>query len=124
MGGLIDFGVAGENVDERTYILTPRGEVDVLTAPQLGRRLLGLVDSGKTLMIVDLSKVTFMDSTGLGVLLDALRQLTSRHGKLALVCPTERILRPFQVSGLVGYLPIFSSREAALGGIAGSAAPA
>jgi len=120
MGGIIDFGVGEEDVDERTYILTPRGEVDVLTAPQLGRRLLGLVDAGKTIMIVDLSKVTFMDSTGLGVLLDALRQLTKRHGKLGLVCPTERILRPFQVSGLTGYLQIFSTREAALGGLHGA----
>lgn len=117
MGGLIDFGVGEEALGERTCILTPHGEVDMVTAPQLGRRLLGLVDAGKTLMIVDLSKVTFMDSTGLGVLLDALRHLTSRHGRLALVCPTERILRPFQVSGLVGYLPIFSSREAAISGV-------
>ena len=116
MGGLIDFGVGEEAVDEHTLIITPRGEVDVLTAPQLGRRLIGLVDAGKTLMVVDLSKVTFMDSTGLGVLLDALRQITSRHGRMALVCPTERILRPFQVSGLVSYLPIFPTREAALGG--------
>ena len=114
MGALHDFGMGDEAVDERTHILTPRGEVDVLTAPQLGRRLLGLADAGKTKMVVDLSMVTFMDSTGLG----ALRQLTSRHGGLALVCPTERVLRPFQVSGLVGYLPIFSSREAALGGLA------
>jgi anti-sigma B factor antagonist len=117
MGGMIEFGVGEETVGEHTCILTPRGEVDMVTAPRLGRRLLGLADAGRTLMIVDLSKVTFMDSTGLGVLLDALRQLTSRHGRLALVCPTERILRPFQVSGLVGYLPIFSSREAALSGV-------
>jgi anti-sigma B factor antagonist len=121
MGRLIDFGVGEEAVDEHTHILTPHGDVDIHTAPQLGRRLLGLADAGKKLMIVDLSKVTFMDSTGLGVLLDALRQLATRHGRLALVCPTERILRPFQVSGLIGYLPIFSSREAALGGITGAA---
>lgn len=113
----IDFGIGDEPVDERTHILTPHGEVDIVTAPRLGRRLLGFADAGKTMMVVDLSRVTFMDSTGLGVLLDALRQLTSRHGNLALVCPTERVLRPFQVSGLVGHLPIFASREAALGGL-------
>ena len=116
----MDFGMGEEPVDEHTHILTPHGEVDILTAPQLGRRLLGLADAGKTMMVVDLSMVTFMDSTGLGVLLDALRQLTSRRGNLALVCPTERVLRPFQVSGLVGHLPIFASREAALGGLAGT----
>jgi anti-sigma B factor antagonist len=62
--------------------------------------------------------VTFMDSTGIGVLIDALRRLTGRRGHLALVCPTERILRPFEITGLVGYLTIFSTREEALGALA------
>ena len=56
-------------------------------------------------MVVDLSEVTFMDSTGIGVLLNALRHLSGRRGGLVLVCPTERVLRPFQVTGLVGHLP-------------------
>jgi anti-sigma B factor antagonist len=69
-------------------------------------------------VVVDLSNVTFMDSTGIGVLLNALRRLRSRKGGLVLVCPTERILRPFQITGLVDHLRIFSSREQALGGLA------
>jgi anti-sigma B factor antagonist len=118
MRGPVDFGVADEAIDERTHIVTPRGEVDALTAPQLGRWLLGLTEAGITRVVVDLSKVTFMDSTGIGVLLNALRHLTSRRGGLVLVCPTERILRPFQVTGLVGHLRIFGTREEALGGLA------
>jgi anti-sigma B factor antagonist len=118
MPGMIDFGLRDEPVDERTHVVAPRGEVDSLTAPQLGRRLLGLVDDGKRRLVVDLSSVTFMDSTGIGVLLNALRQLASRRGQLVLVCPTERVIRPFKVTGLVGYLPIFRSREEALGGLA------
>jgi anti-sigma B factor antagonist len=118
MGGLIEFGLSDEPVDERTHVVAPRGEVDALTAPQLGKRLLGLAEQGKTGVVVDLSGVTFMDSTGIGVLLNALRALTSRDGRLVLVCPTERILRPFQVTGLVEHLRIFRSREEALGGLA------
>jgi anti-sigma B factor antagonist len=121
MGGASQFGVGAEAVDEHTHVVTPHGEVDVVTAPQLGRCLLGLAEGGGTSVVVDLSEVTFMDSTGIGVLLDALRQLTRRRGSLALVCPTERVLRPFQVTGLVGLLPIFGSREEALGGLAAGA---
>ena len=117
MGRFIDFAVGDEAIDDHTHVVTPRGDVDALTAPKLGRRLLGLAEEGKTRLVVDLSNVTFMDSTGIGVLLNALHNLSKRHGGLALVCPTERILRPFQVSGLVGYLPIFSSREAAISGV-------
>ena len=93
-----------------------------MTAPQLGRRLLSLAEEGKIRVVVDLSQVTFMDSTGIGVLLNALRQLRQRKGALVLVCPTERILRPFQVTGLVDHLRTFRSREQALGGLAGATA--
>ena len=117
MWRLIDFGLSDEAVDDRTHVVSPRGEVDALTAPRLGRRLLGLADEGKTQVVVDLSHVTFMDSTGIGVLLNALRQLRLRKGRLVLVCPTERIMRPFQITGLMDQLRVFGSREQALGGL-------
>jgi anti-sigma B factor antagonist len=118
MGGMGEFGLSCEPVDDRTHVVSPRGEVDAHTAPRLALRLLGLAEEGKRRIVVDLSHVTFMDSTGIGVLLNALRQLSQRHGRLALVCPNDRVLRPFQVTGLVGYLPIFRSREDALGDLA------
>jgi len=74
-----------------------------------------LADEGKRAVVVDLSDVTFMDSTGLGVLLNALRHFTVRHGRLVLVCPTERVLRPFQITVLTGHLTIYDSRKKALG---------
>ena len=104
MGGVIDFGLVDEPVDEITHVVSPHGEIDALTAPRLGRRLLDLAEDGKRLLVVDLSAVTFMDSTGISVLLNALRHQKTRSGNLVLVCPTERILRPFQITGLVGRL--------------------
>jgi anti-sigma B factor antagonist len=121
MPGLPDFGLVDESVDEHTHVVCPTGEVDALTAPQLGKRILMLADEGKTEMVVDLSGVTFMDSTGIGVLLNALRHLTTRRGGLVLVCPTERIMRPFEVTGLIGHLPIAGTREEALGTLAAPA---
>ena len=68
-----------------------------MTAPRLGSRLFGLADEGKRAVVVDLSEVTFMDSTGIGVLLNALRHFTARHMKMVLVCPTDA--RPAPVPG-------------------------
>jgi anti-sigma B factor antagonist len=113
-----DFGVVDEAIDTNTHLVTPKGELDAVTAPQLGRRLLALADEGKTGVVVDLSKVTFIDSTAIGVLLNAIRRLGTRHGRLVLVCPTDRILRPFEVTGLVNRLAITGSREEALGQLA------
>jgi anti-sigma B factor antagonist len=115
---VIDFGLVDEAVDDTTHVVALRGEIDASTAPKLGSRLFGLADEGKLGVVVDLSDVTFMDSTGIGVLLHALGHFSMRHGQLVLVCPTERVLRPFQVTGLVGHLTIFDSREQALGCLA------
>lgn len=114
----VDFGLVDEPISDEVHVISPSGEVDMLTAPQLGRRLLSLAEEGKTALVVDLSRVTFMDSTGISVLLDALRRLSARRGTLALVCPTERVLRPFEITGLVGILKIFGTREEALGAVA------
>ena len=114
MSGLTDFGLLEEAVDERTHVLAPEGEVDAVSSPQLGKRILALAEDGSSCVIVDLSEVTFMDSNGIGVLLNAMRQLASRGGQLLLVCPTERVLRPFRITGLIGRLSISSSREEAL----------
>ena len=120
MAGLTDFGLLEEPVDENTHLIALEGEVDAMSAPQLGKRILGLAEEGKTGVIVDMSEVSFMDSTGIGVLLNSLRQLTSKGAQLVLVCPTERMLRPFRITGLIGRLPICQSREEALAALAGA----
>ena len=118
MRSAADFGLLDEAVDDSTHVVSPTGEIDLVTAPALGRRLFSLLDEGKTSLVVDLSRVTFMDSTGIGVLLNVLRRVGHRKGRLVLVCPTERIMRPFEISGLVGLLQIVRSREEALGAVA------
>jgi anti-sigma B factor antagonist len=115
---VIDFGLVDEAVGDSTHVVSLRGEIDALTAPKLGSRLFGLAEDGARGVVVDLSQVTFMDSTGIGVLLNALRHLNVRRCKMVLVCPTARVMRPFEVTGLVGHLTIFDSREKALGCLA------
>ena len=44
---MIDFGLVDEAVDDTTHVVSLHGEIDALTAPQLGRRLFGLADEGK-----------------------------------------------------------------------------
>ena len=114
---MIDFGLVDEAVDDTTHVLSLRGEIDAATAPRLGTRLFGLADEGVKGVVVDLSDVTFMDSTGIGVLLNALSHFSTRDTKLVLVCPTDRVLRPLQITGVANHFSIFDSREQALGGL-------
>ena len=58
-------------------ILGVTGEVDVATAPSMREQLIALIAGGDSRLIVDLSPVDFLDSTGLGVLVGALKPLSS-----------------------------------------------
>jgi anti-sigma B factor antagonist len=113
-----DFGLVDEAVDDTTHVVSLRGEIDAMTAPRLGSRLLALADEGKRGVVVDLTDVTFMDSTGIGVLLNAMSHFEGRHAELVLVCSSELILRPFQLTGVTDLLNIVESREQALGCLA------
>ena len=94
-------------------VLEVGGEVDVYTAPKLRERLVDMVNAGHKQLVVDLSRVEFLDSTGLGVLVGAHRRLRARDGSLDLVCPHERVLKVFRITGLDNVFDIHSSVEEA-----------
>jgi anti-sigma B factor antagonist len=97
-------------------VLEVSGEIDVYTAPQLRERLIALVEDGARQVVVDLSRVEFLDSTGLGVLVGALKRLRGVNGDLSLVCAQERLLKIFRITGLDRVFTIRDSVEAATSG--------
>jgi anti-sigma B factor antagonist len=107
-------------------VLEVSGEIDVYTAPQLRERLIAMVEDGARQVVVDLSRVEFLDSTGLGVLVGALKRLRGVNGDLSLVCAQERLLKIFRITGLDRVFTIHASVDAATadGGGTGAAAGA
>jgi len=81
-------------------VLEVAGEVDVYTGPTLRDRISDLLDSGAHDLVVDLGKVDFIDSTGLGVLVGALNGAKDLGGSLQLVCAQERVLKLLRITGL------------------------
>jgi anti-sigma B factor antagonist len=100
-------------------VLSVGGEVDVYTAPQLRERLFELIDGGGRKVVVDLGRVDFLDSTGLGVLVGALRRLRAAGGSFGLVCDKEPLLKIFRITALDQVFPIYSSVDAATAADAG-----
>ena len=86
-------------VDGRTVVQVV-GEIDVYTAPQLRERLDQEIEAGRHDLVVDLSGVSFMDSTGLGVLVGRLKQIRLNDGSMKLVCAHDRVLKVFVITGL------------------------
>jgi anti-sigma B factor antagonist len=108
----MELSLATRTVAEYT-VLEVGGEVDVYTAPRLRERLVELVDSGARNVVVDLGRVDFLDSTGLGVLVGALKRLRAVGGTFGLVCAKEPLLKIFRITALDQVFPIFGSVEAA-----------
>lgn len=110
----------GLDVTERDgcAVLAVSGEVDVATVPRLREQLHGLVAQGTNRIIVDLDGVDFLDSTGLGVLVGALKRVRSNDGELSLVCTQPRIRKVFEVTGLTKVFSLFDSVDEAVAGTA------
>jgi anti-sigma B factor antagonist len=85
------------------------GEIDVYTAPKLRDSLNETTGSGHSHIVVDFSRVDFIDSTGLGVLVGVNRRLKAGNGVLRIVCPNDKLMKIFRISGLESVLDLYPS---------------
>jgi len=115
------FDVQESDVDERTRIIDAGGEIHVSTAPEFSERLNAAIAEGKTALVLDFSRVEFIDSTGLSVLLNGLRRLTRRKGALSVVCTNPTVLRLFEITRLDSTFHIVATRDEALAYVGASA---
>jgi len=95
-------------------VLGVRGEIDVATSPELGDLLTGLITAGTELVIVDLTEVTFIDSTGLGVLVGAVGDMRARGGDLRLVVTQPQIIKLLELTGLDEVFTVMSDASDAV----------
>ena len=95
------------------------GEIDIYTAPRLRELLIDLVSKDSYQLVVNMDKVQFVDSTGLGVLVGGLKRVRAHDGSLDLVCTRERILRIFRITGLTKVFGIHQTVDQAIAAIKG-----
>jgi anti-sigma B factor antagonist len=108
--------VHGIRIDHESdvVVLTAEGELDAYNAPALSESL-GGADVGKLdLFVADFSKVSFLDSTALGLLVRIVKDVNERGGQARVVLPTTSARRIFEITTLDRVLPIAHSRADAL----------
>ena len=95
-------------------VIDVEGEIDIYTAPRLRELLIDLTSTSNYQLIVNLEKVGFLDSTGLGVLVGGLNRVRPHDGSLHLVCTRERILNIFKITGLTKVFGIHETVDEAI----------
>ena len=95
-------------------IVAVGGEIDVYTAPKLRDKITELVGNGNYNLVIDMEKVDFLDSTGLGVLVGGLKKVRAHDGSMRLICNQERLLKIFRITGLAKVFAIHGSQADAL----------
>ena len=104
----------GHHAKDGIEVIDVQGEIDMYTAPRLRELLINLVSKGSYQLVVNLDKVGFLDSTGLGVMVGGLRRVRAHDGSLDLVCTQQRILKIFRITGLTEVFGIYETVDQAI----------
>lgn len=105
--------VSGIDRNDGAIVVRLAGELDLYNAHEVREALIGCAEEAPARLVVDLSEVTFIDSTALGVLIEARTKLANRKGFL-LASPGLETKRALEISGLDRHFSVHDSLEDAL----------
>jgi anti-sigma B factor antagonist len=99
-----------------TAVLTVSGEIDTLTAPTFTAATEELLTEPGEILVMDLTKVRFLASSGLAVLITAAHRAEDRGTRLRLVITSRAVRRPLEITGTAVLFDLYSDVESAYGG--------
>ncbi|GAA1695947.1 STAS domain-containing protein [Fodinicola feengrottensis] len=112
-GGRTDITVRVDSADGMTTV-SVAGDLDMTTTPKLQRIVTKALDEGPQTLVLDLDEVSFLGSDGIAVLLRC-HQYAGARISFRVVTANPVSLRPMQLTGITDVVPIFATREEALG---------
>ncbi len=101
-------------VSDRPNVLSLEGEIDLHVSPRVSISLRQMIEKKPKQLVVDLSRVTYLDSSGLAVLIEAMQNVEKYGGKFAIVGVQETVRSIFDIARLDQVFRIFSNVDAAL----------
>jgi anti-sigma B factor antagonist len=110
----LDIKVNTRVLNEKAQAVEVQGEIDVYTSPRVKETINELIEKGHYQLVINLEGVRYIDSTGLGVLIGALKKVREHNGRILLVCTNPQIKKIFNITGLVKIFEIFKDEDEAL----------
>jgi anti-sigma B factor antagonist len=109
----LEIKIETKSLEEIAQVIEVQGEIDVYTSPRVKEIVTELIEKGNYNLIINLEGVRYIDSTGLGILIGALKRVREKDGCINLVCNNPQIKKIFNITGLVKIFGIFKSEEEA-----------
>ncbi len=107
----MEFKVLKSDSTGKIPVLDVHGEIDVYTSPKLKEKIMEIFEEGTFTFAVNLTDVSYIDSTGLGVLIGGLRRAREKEGQLYIVFSSPRIKRIFEITGLDKTFAVFEKLD-------------
>lgn len=104
---------AARTMESGIVVVQPTGRLNMTAAPMLRKQLVDIVDRGGTRIVVDLSATEFIDSSGLGALIAALKIARNAGGDLRIAAPTQQVCTVLELSNLDRVLRAYDSVDSA-----------
>ena len=108
--------VQTRQADNGVTVVAPTGRLDVAGAPALKDAIGEVAKDGPARIVIDMEGVSFVDSTGLGSVISALKQVRSREGELRLAAPNQQVRVVLELTTLDRVFPYYATVEEALSG--------
>ena len=115
MNEFADFRVELLRPADDVAVVEAAGELDIHTSVVFKDSLVGAIEEGSTRVVVDLTGVTFIDSSALGALVGGTRRSAEVGAELMIVCPAGSVARVIEITGLNRAFAIYATRAEALG---------
>lgn len=103
--------------DNGVTVVAPTGRLDVAGAPALKDAISEVVKIGPARIVIDMEGVSFVDSTGLGSVIAALKQIRGSQGELRLAAPNQQVRVVLELTTLDRVFPYYATVEEALAGL-------
>jgi anti-anti-sigma factor len=110
----VSLDVESRQTDSGVTVLAPTGRLDVTGAPALKDAVSEAMKNGKPRLVIDLEGVSFVDSSGLGSVVAALKQVRSSQGDLRLAAPNQQVRVVLELTTLDRVFPYYATVEEAL----------
>lgn len=111
----MEFWIKTQSIDDNFLLMEVVGEMDIYTSPSLRSEIFQRIRSGNHKILLDLSELEYLDSTGLGALTECLRRLQDCGGDLRLLSPTSAFLRLLNLTELSDSFIVYQNIQEAQG---------